>query len=693
MSDRAGAAWLENTIAVLPGISEKRQKMFAKLGVRTLHDLLWLLPRSYEDWQARTPVGDLQDGSVATFEAAVDNMPSMARRGKLTYTRARLADQSGSIQAVWFNQPWLADRIRRGKSYLFRGRIEGRGRGRKVINPDCRPLDADGPAGFLPVYPLTAGLYQGNIRQAVQAVLDKDDFLAEETLPQDLRTGARLATADFAIRRIHFPSSLRDVELARRRLAFEELFLVMAGLRALKSGRHRQRGPVMEAGQETEDWLAGLIAKLPFQLTASQRTALQTVMGDFGKNVPANRLIQGDVGSGKTVVAALAMAAACREGYQSVMMAPTTILAGQHAETVSRLLAGSGLEIALLTGAATAAKRRSLLTGLRDGVIDILIGTHAVLEADLVFSNLGCCVTDEQHRFGVRQRVSLSGRGDLIPHVLVMSATPIPRTLAMILYGDLDISEIRDMPAGRLPVKTYTATEKDRHRIDGMMEKQFELGHKVYVVCPLIEDSESMTALSAEAVYQRLSEEVFPGRRVALMHGRLKAAEKLSVMEAFGRGEIDLLVSTTVIEVGIDQPDATLLVVENAERFGLSQLHQLRGRVGRSDRQSYCVLVSDSEDPLIRKRLQVLCRNHSGFAIADQDLLLRGPGDLFGVAQHGLPDFKAANLYEDSELLHEAAAACDRLFLDDPLLEKAENAGILAAFRARYGEGLARPGL
>ncbi|NLA95486.1 MAG: DEAD/DEAH box helicase, partial [Clostridiaceae bacterium] len=435
MSDKAEATWLENKIAVLPGISEKRQKMFAKLGVETLRDLLWLLPRSYEDWQARVPVSDLQDGTVSAFEAAVENMPSMTRRGKLTYTRARLTDESGSIQAVWFNQPWLADRIRRGNSYLFRGRIEGSGRGHKVLNPDCRPLDTGGPADFLPVYPLTAGLYQGNIRQAVQAVFDKSDFLAEETLPQEVRTEARLATADFAIRRIHFPSSRRDIELARRRLAFEELFLVMAGLRALKSGRHRQRGPVMEAGQETEDWLAGLIAALPFQLTASQRTALQTILEDFRKNEPANRLIQGDVGSGKTVVAALAMAASCREGHQSVMMAPTTILAGQHAETVSKLLAGSGLEIALLTGATTVAKRRSLLAGLRDGSIDILIGTHAVLEADLVFSSLACCVTDEQHRFGVRQRVSLSGRGDLIPHVLVMSATPIPRTLAMILYG------------------------------------------------------------------------------------------------------------------------------------------------------------------------------------------------------------------------------------------------------------------
>jgi len=692
VSDKAGA-WLENKITILPGISDKRAKMFARLGVERIHDLLWLQPRSYEDWQERVPINSLRDGTVSSFMAVLENIPALSRHGKLTTLRARLSDPSGSIQAVWFNHPWVADRLRRGVSYLFRGRIEGEGRRRQVVNPDIRLQDQDGLPDYLPVYPLTAGLYQSTVRQAVKAALDQAGFFKEETLPPAIRSSARLATADFAMRRIHFPACLRDIELARRRLAFEELFLVMAGLRSLKSGRHRQKGPAMTVGRDTEDWLAEQIDRLPFELTSSQAGALQDILEDFRKQVPANRLVQGDVGSGKTVVAAMAMAAACREGWQSVMMAPTTILAGQHAETISELLAGSGLEIALLTGATPAAQRRSLLAGLEEGAIDILIGTHAVLEGDLVFSRLACCVTDEQHRFGVAQRISLSSRGDRIPHVLVMSATPIPRTLAMILYGDLDISEIKEMPAGRLPVKTYTATEKDRTRIDQLMRSQIEKGFKVYVVCPMIEDSETVAAHSADAVHERLSKHIFPDKRVALMHGRLRAGEKLAVMDAFGRGELDILVSTTVIEVGIDQPDANLLVVENAERFGLSQLHQLRGRVGRSSRQSYCVLVSDSQDPLIRKRLQTLCRHHSGFAIADQDLLLRGPGDLFGVAQHGLPDFKVANLYEDSELLREAAAACDQLFRQDPFLEKKENAMIMEAFRFRYGKRLEHPGL
>ncbi len=680
------------SITTLPRISEKRKKLFAKLGVETIGDLIWLMPRLYNDWSRHVPVGKLVEGDVATFEAVVENVPSLARRGRLSYIRARLGDDTGSIGAVWFNQPWLSERLKRGERYIFRGKIEGKGRARSVNTPEIRALDDESPA-FTPVYPLTAGLNQTTVRQAIGAAFSNRNLVITESLPAEIRTDYRLATADYALRKIHAPESEHDIEVARRRLAFEELFLLMAGLRYMKSGRREERGPAMELTQSILERLKEQIACLPYKLTSSQKTAIQSILNDFRLSHPANRLIQGDVGSGKTVVAAMAMAVAAWSGYQSVMMAPTTILASQHAESIASALKGSGLRIALLTGGVTASRKRLLTDALAEGEIDILIGTHAVIEEGVRFAKLGCCVTDEQHRFGVRQRVRLSGDGNIIPHTIVMSATPIPRTLALILYGDLDITEIKDMPSGRQAVKTYTATNNDRSRIDRLIEREMNLGHQVFVVCPMIEESPELDISSAESVYDRLSRLVFPDRRVALMHGKLKAKEKSDVMRDFDRGDIDILVSTTVIEVGIDQPNATLLIVENAERFGLSQLHQLRGRVGRSSIQSYCVLVSDSDDPLVRRRLTALCKNSSGFAIAEEDLLLRGPGDVFGVHQHGLPDFRVANLYEDGALLKEASNAVEQIFHDDPHLTKSENRVILTEFEVRYDDRLARPGL
>ncbi|HHW93627.1 MAG TPA: ATP-dependent DNA helicase RecG [Clostridiaceae bacterium] len=680
------------SITTLPRISDKRKKMFAKLGVETVGDLIWLMPRLYNDWSQRIPVGHLVGGDVAAFEAVIESVPSLTRRGKLSYIRARLSDDTGSIRAVWFNQPWLSDRLKRGDRYIFRGKIEGSGRACSVNTPEIRALDDESPM-FTPVYPLTAGLSQATVRQAIEAAFSDRNLVITESLPAEIRSDYRLATADFALRKIHFPESEHDIEVARRRLAFEELFLLIAGLRYMKAGRREECGPNIELTQPVLKRLKSQIDRLPYSLTSSQESAIESILNDFRLTYPANRLIQGDVGSGKTVVAAMAMAVAAWSGFQSVMMAPTTILASQHAESVASILEGSGLSIALLTGGVTAARKRLLIDALAEGEIDILIGTHAVIEKDVQFAKLGCCVTDEQHRFGVRQRIKLSGDGDIIPHMLVMSATPIPRTLALILYGELDITEMKDMPSGRKDVKTYTATSRDRSRIDRLIERETNLGHQVFVVCPMIEESPELTINSAETVFDRLSRLVFPDRRVALMHGKLKVKEKSDVMREFDRGDIDILVSTTVIEVGIDQPNATLLIVENAERFGLSQLHQLRGRVGRSLIQSYCVLVSDSEDPLVRRRLTALCRNSSGFAIAEEDLLLRGPGDVFGVQQHGLPDFRVANLYEDSALLKEASNAAEQIVRVDPHLINHETRVILTEFKARYGDRLARPGL
>ncbi|NMA18127.1 MAG: ATP-dependent DNA helicase RecG [Clostridiaceae bacterium] len=693
MSDLKVPSFIDEPVTILPGISIARSRLLKKLGIETVRDLLWLIPRTYADWSSPVPISQLKEGEICVVQAAPTTVPSLRRRGKLSWIRSRLADRSGAINTIWFNQPWLQDKLARGKSFLFRGKIEAKGNHRQFMNPEIR--DDDDPVPFEPIYPLTEGLTVSVIRKAVAAALEDPRLRIDESLPASVRISSRLATAEFALRRIHFPESQHDIAIAHRRLAFEELFLVVAVLRALKAGRANIKGPHMTLNETCKERLKETIEKLPFELTPSQINALRDILNDYSKKIPSNRLIEGDVGSGKTVVAAIAMAAVCWCGYQAVLMAPTSILAHQHADTIASLLEGSGLTVALLTGSVPPARRRRLQEELARGCIDILIGTHAVLNENVVFKRLGLCVTDEQHRFGVSQRLRLTDTDSspFEPHVLVMSATPIPRTLAMVLYGDLDISIMKDMPKGRQAVKTYTARENDRPRVERLIRREVDASHQVYVVCPSIDVSEEINLRSAEETYRRLSRDVFPDYAVGLMHGRLKPAEKKAVMKAFSEGKIDILVSTTVIEVGIDQPRATLLIVENAERFGLSQLHQLRGRVGRSSLPSFCVLVSDSDDPLVRRRLRALCRSHDGFEIAEEDLLLRGPGDFFGVEQHGLPDFKVANLYEDAVLLREASAACDELFLEDPLLSSSKNACVIRAFRERYGDRLARPGI
>jgi len=502
-----------------------------------------------------------------------------------------------------------------------------------IQNPAFEPAEPDSSGKLRPIYPLTEGLSQGVLRNLIQPLLPKVISHLPEPLPDWIRRDYHLCAIDFALSRIHQPSSLAEADLCRERLVFEELFLLQTGLFLLRRARqtHQTAWPVLPDAT-AQDQIKQVEDTLPFQLTAAQHKALAEIRQDLRRDLPMNRLVQGDVGSGKTVVAALAMLEASLCGYQAVLMAPTAILATQHAQTLAKLLAKSGEPIALLTGATPAAERKRILAGLEDGSIRLLVGTHAVIEDKVTFSNLALTVTDEQHRFGVKQRFRLNRNEEdrsFSPHVLVMSATPIPRTLALILYGDLDMTVIDQLPTGREPIATYTARSGDRSRVEDLVRRQVKTGRQAYVVCPMIEEQASLDLESAIQTYNRLAQEVFPDLTVGLLHGGLKPAAKDAVMADFAAGKTNVLVSTTVIEVGVDNPNATLMIIENAERFGLSQLHQLRGRIGRGPYKSYCILMSDSDEDLVRQRLRTLCQTTDGFEIARKDLELRGPGDFF----------------------------------------------------------------
>lgn len=683
---------LDEKVSVLRGISDKRAALFSKLGIHSCEDLLWHLPRTYEDWTDLSFVSELEDGETACFKAHVISMPHVNRRGRVSQTVVKLQDDTGALSAVWFNQPWIAKQMSRGDSLVFRGRIKRAGRYFSVQNPQFyREGEAVPP--LLPIYPLTEGLTQNILRDGVAQILDSDSLHFTEFLPAGSRRDHQLASQSYAFSEIHFPSSVHAAEVGRRRLAFEELFLIMAGLRSLKAERTYLERQALVLSEQDEADLQKMEESFGFQLTVSQQETLAAIKRDFERTCPAYRLIQGDVGSGKTAVAILAMGYVALAGKQSVLMAPTSILAQQHYENISKFFEKFGIKTGLLVGGMPAAQKRETLTAIESGEIQCLIGTHALLSDDVKYKQLALCITDEQHRFGVEQRLNLSSKEEAYPHVLVMSATPIPRSLAMILYGDLDISEMRDMPAGRQPVLTYTARNKDRPRVEQMIENEIEKGHITYIVCPAIKSSEMIKMESAEEVFKRLKKGSFSHRRLALLHGRLPAKEKDQIMQALSAGEIDILVSTSVIEVGIDQKKATILIVENAERFGLAQLHQMRGRVGRSHYQSYCILMSETDDVLARKRLTALCRHNDGFKIAEEDLRLRGPGDFFGVRQSGLPDFRASDLSRDRDLLVEAAGAAEKILAQDPLLQEAENRLILPEFKRRYAERLKNPAL
>ena len=667
---------LADRLDTLPGIGPARARGLEKLGLVTVEDLLRCYPRSYEDRRKFSTVAAAPVDIPVCLELLVAEPPRLSRiRKGLELVKARLVDDTGSLTATFFNQTYMKDALRPGETYIVYGKVEGPPGRRQMTNPVCERSDRVRFTGcILPVYALTHGISNNLLAGLARRCVDECAGQLEEVLPGPLRREHALAAAEFACRNIHFPRDEEALELARRRLIFEELFYLTCGMALLRTRRDEAAG-VPFAIPPVEEFLA----LLPFPLTGAQRRVMDEIAADVSAGPPMNRLVQGDVGSGKTMVAAYGAWLAAKNGRQCALMAPTELLAEQHFRSLAPLLEQASLRVGLLTGAVKGRARKELLAALAAGELDLLIGTHALLSEGVDYADLGLVITDEQHRFGVAQRAALSAKARRPPHVLVLSATPIPRTLSLVIYGDLDVSVIDELPPGRTPVQTFVVGEDKRQRMYGFVRKLVGEGRQAYIVCPAVEEGEDEGAgLKAAASYARsLQTEVFPDLRVGLVHGKMKPREKDAVMTAFAGGELDVLVSTTVIEVGVDVPNAALMVVENADRFGLSQLHQLRGRVGRGRHQSYCVLVTSTRNPDSRARLKVLTKTTDGFQIAEEDLKLRGPGDFFGQRQHGLPQLRIADLAGDMRALKEAQLAARELLERDPGLKRPEHAPLL----------------
>ena len=662
---------LNTDIRYIKGIGEAKGKAFARLGVRCVGDLLSDFPRAYEDRSKVLPIARLMEGEAACVCAMITTEPELSRiRKGMELLRFRIADASGSMLVTYFNQAWMKNRLRRGDTYIFYGKVQVTGRTFAFTNPIFEPEAEMGrvTGRIMPVYRLTGGISQRDMTQAVRRVLGEPGMTFPNALPERVERENRLCTVRYAYENIHFPADMRALSLSRRRLVFEELFTLVCALSLVRGEGEVQPGIAVQPRD-----IAEFTATLPFTPTGAQLRAIADAAGDMTSGRLMNRLIQGDVGSGKTLVAAALIWLAAGSGLQSAFMAPTELLAEQHFATLSGFLAPSGLKVVKLTGSMGAKAKRETLAALASGEAALAVGTHALISEGVEFRRLGLVVTDEQHRFGVAQRSALAGKGERA-HVLVMSATPIPRTLALIIYGDLDVSLIDELPPGRQRVDTFAVTSSYRRRLNAFIAKLVGEGRQVFVVCPAIEaDSEvPMDLVSAEEHTLELRA-ALPGLRIECIHGRMKAKPRDEIMSRFAAGEVDVLVSTTVIEVGVDVPNAALMIIENAERFGLSQLHQLRGRVGRGRHKSYCVLVSDAKGADARERLAALTHIHDGFKIAEEDLRLRGPGDFFGARQHGLPELHIADLGADMDVLKTAQAAAQALLAEDPALVREEN--------------------
>ena len=669
----------------LKGVGPARAKQLANLNIFTLGDLICHFPRGYEDRTKLVPIAELRADTPACFRAVVMSTPRTAHiRKGMDLTRVTVADYSGRINLTFFNSKFAAEALQYGGEYIFYGTVSGGYGGYGITNPVFETPDSPPAATrrIMPIYPLTAGLNNGTLTKLISLALALCDP-PEEIIPAEIRQEFDILPAETAYQVIHDPKTMAEAQAAKRRLIFEEFFVFSAGLSLMRAARAEKKVP---AYAHTD--LTPFYESLPFALTNAQKRAIREILGDFQKGTPMNRLVQGDVGSGKTMVAAAVAYCACLNGFQTALMAPTEILAEQHYESLGKLFAPLGLHTVLLTGSQTQKEKRVAREALSSGEAHIVVGTHALISESTVFANLGLVITDEQHRFGVDQRGRLSAKGQ-DPHILVMSATPIPRTLALLMYGDLDVSVLDELPPGRQKVDTFLVGESYRARINAFIRKQAEAGHQCFVVCPAVEENQELDVKAAAAWAETLRKTVFPDLRVSLLHGQMKGAEKEAAMAAFARGEADVLVATTVIEVGVDVPNATLMVIEDADRFGLSQLHQLRGRVGRGGAKSYCILTTHNRNEDTIRRLKALCATNDGFKIAEEDLKLRGPGDFFGSRQSGLPAFRVADLSLDMTTLRDAQQASkewiERFGQSDTKEARALRERVAALFRRAEG--------
>ena len=675
---------LDTSVQYLKGVGPKMYELLNKLSIYTVKDLLEYYPRVHEDRTKVTPISDFQKDQNVLFLGTLIKPVTMVYAKKKKILSTVVVDDSGAIAMLtWFNQVYIKDRIKEGGTYLFYGKVGSVSESRATLD-SCSIYDVndlDKIQGLYPIYPLTAGITQNYLFKLINNLMDSG-IMVNEIFNEEFRRKYRLAEANYALRNIHFPKSYEMVNIARNRIIFEELFLFQLALLNMKQIEVEHTNTNTYSDLDESEFLK----LIPFELTGAQRKVVSQIKKDMSSKTVMNRLVQGDVGSGKTMVAAIAMYLAVKNGYQAALMTPTTILANQHYIELSQYFEKLEINVEIITSSSTKKQKEKIIEKLKNNDIDILIGTHSIIEDNVEFNNLGLVVTDEQHRFGVKQRMKLSAKGNVVD-TIVMTATPIPRSLAIILYGDLDLSIIDELPPGRKPVETCVVNDSYNQRVYNFLKKQINEGRQVYVVCPLVEENEDLDLNSVEKLYEEYKKE-FNGYNVAILHGKMKNKEKDSIMQEFKANKINILISTTVIEVGISVPNATVMVIENSDRFGLAALHQLRGRVGRGSASSYCILKSNNKSAIARQRLDIMRRSNDGFEIAQKDLELRGPGDFFGVRQSGMPEFKLANLLTDTKILESTQEAVKTLIEEDRTLSLPQNSKIKNALYNKYGEQL-----